>query len=240
MLASGRFSLVLLTAFGRDTTIRSEDQTQSAGKKRSMKDTLVALGKESKSLSFWLHLTSRSMLMVFASFLLFVPSLMSQVYQAGSSLAAQTGSIYALGCLVAVTVGCPLYTRLHNRGRIIMNAILLTGAIASSLAQLAHVSGIATLSIPVSMMSFFFWGLSFSVPFYIPPSLYALSRGGKKSSATIADSFDIGGFALLALFNGYVASIAQASKSAWIGTFQITTGCAAISLLSLTLALLRE
>jgi hypothetical protein len=34
----------------------------------------------------------------------------------------------------------------------------------------------------------------------IPPSLYALSRGGTESSATIADVFDIGGFALLAAF----------------------------------------
>ena len=32
----------------------------------------------------------------------------------------------------------------------------------------------------------------------------ALERGGVQSSATIADVFDIGGFALLALFNGYV------------------------------------
>jgi hypothetical protein len=53
----------------------------------------------------------------------------------------------------------------------------------------------------------FLWGFSFAVPFYIPPSMFALARGRKESSATISDVFDVVGFIMLALFNGYVASI---------------------------------
>jgi hypothetical protein len=74
----------------------------------------------------------------------------------------------------------------------------------------------------------------------VPPSLYALARGGAKSSATIADVFDIGGFGLLAAFNGYVAGIEHAVKVAWVPTFQITTLCSLLSLLSLSVAVLRE
>ena len=75
----------------------------------------------------------------------------------------------------------------------------------------------------------------------VPPSLYALSRGGVQSSATIADVFDIGGFSLLALFNGYVAGLVHPQqRAAWIPTFQITTACSVASLISLTLAILRQ
>ena len=52
--------------------------------------------------------------------------------------------------------------------------------------------------------------------------------------------FDIGGFGLLAIFNGYVASIQHANVAAWIPTFQITTGCSAVALISLTLAILLD
>lgn len=84
------------------------------------------------------------------------------------------------------------------------------------------------------------WGLGFAVPFYIPPSLFALKRGGVESSATIADVFDIGGFALLAAFNGFVAGIDHASKAAWIPVFLQTTIAAAISLASLCVAVWKE
>ena len=56
----------------------------------------------------------------------------------------------------------------------------------------------------------------------------------------IADVFDIGGFALLAGFNGYVASIQHSSPSAWIPTFKMTTACAFLSYIALSLAAWRE
>ena len=83
-------------------------------------------------------------------------------------------------------------------------------------------------------------GFSFAIPFYIPPSLYALSRGGQASSATIADVFDIVGFVLLAIFNGYVASIAHEQPAAWIPTFIVTSGCSLVSFLALSAVVWRE
>jgi hypothetical protein len=74
----------------------------------------------------------------------------------------------------------------------------------------------------------------------VPPSLYALSRGGAQSSATISDIFDFGGFGLLAIFNGYVASIDHVRPKAWIPTFQLTTACAVLSLFAVSFAVILE
>lgn len=206
--------------------------------KPQWKSSIAALQREAKTSTFWLHLLSRSVLMVFASFLLFVPLLMSQAYGTSSSVAAQVGSVYALGCLLSVSLGSNLYARLSRKWKAISVSFLLGMSTISSAAQLGHMTGTWTLSAGASAASLFLWGFSFAIPFYIPPSLYALSKGGIDSSATIADVFDIGGFGLLAIFNGYAASIQHAKIAAWIPTFQITTGCAAIALVSLPLAIL--
>jgi MFS family permease len=205
-------------------------------KKSKMGASLATLRREASTPEFWLHLASRSTLMVFASFLLFVPTLMSQVYGASPAFAAQSGSIYALGCLLSITTISQVYSKLSRKSKIGSIIALLGTATLSSLAQLGHVAGVWHLSATASAAFLFLWGFAFSVPFYIPPSLYALSRGGTESSATIADVFDIGGFTLLAAFNGYVAGIAHATPAAWIPTFQITTGCSVIALIALSLA----
>ena len=231
--------IALLTYFGRKTVKNAERNMQGGNEETaSLQSSLRVLRRESRTLEFWLQLLSRSSLMVFASFLLFVPTLMSQVYGSSNAFAAQTGSIYALGCLLSVTFGSQLYSRLPKKKQAFANLLLMGTATFSSLAQLAHVSGAWEISATASAASMFLWGFAFSIPFYIPPSLYALARGGKQSSATIADVFDIGGFALLAVFNGYVASIQHAQAVAWIPTFQITTACSLTSLIALTLAVL--
>ena len=238
--------LSLLTYFGRMTLLKNQsdeatqEDTTTVEKKKSFKASLAILTKEAKTAEFWLHLVSRSCLMVFASFLLFVPMLMNQVYKATSGFASQTGSIYALGCLLSVSGGSQIYSKLPKRKQALANGLLLGLATLSSLAQLAHVSGVWTMTTKMSALFLFLWGFAFSIPFYIPPSLYALKKGGKESSATIADVFDIGGFGLLALFNGYVASIDHAVLSSWIPTFQITSACSVVSLISLVLAALLQ
>ena len=165
---------------------------------------------------------------------------MSQVYGASNAFAAQVGSIYALGCLLSVTLGSSKFSKLKRGKQALAGFLLLAAATFSSVAQLAHVSGVWNISAKAGAALMFLWGFAFSIPFYIPPSLYALRKGGKESSATIADVFDIGGFGLLALFNGYVASIDHAVLSSWIPTFQITSACSLVSLISLVLAVLLQ
>jgi sugar phosphate permease len=189
---------------------------------------------------FWLHLVSRSCLMVFASFLLFVPTLMSQVYGYSNAGSAQVASLYSLGCLVSVSFGSPMYSSLSKTNKVLAISSLLGLATACSVLQLAHVSSWITLSPIVGAISMFVWGFAFSIPFYLPPSLYALERGGSQGSATICDGFDFFGFALLAVFNGYVASIRHAQPADWIGCFQITTWCSLIPLLAQPLAVMLQ
>jgi MFS family permease len=231
--------LSLLSHFG-GRTLNQKTTKLHIEERPSIKSSLVTLRREASTPVFWLHATSRSALMVFASFLLFVPTLMSQVYGSSNAFAAQTGSIYALGCLLSVTTGSQLYSRLPKKSQALAVFGLLGTATLSSLAQLAHVAGVWSISASTSAAFMFLWGWAFAIPFYIPPSLYALSRGGVRSSATIADVFDIGGFASLALFNGYVASIQHARAAAWIPTFLITTACSLTSLISLTMAVLLQ
>jgi MFS family permease len=190
--------IALLSYCERDTNLAvSEDTSGIKGKKKltleqirsktSMKDSLATLRREAAKPEFWLHLLSRSVLMVYASFLLFVPTLMSKVYGATPSFAAQVGSIYALGCLLSVTLGSNLYANLRRNQKISAVVSLLGMSTASSIAQLGHMQGLWQLSQNISAALLFLWGFSFAIPFYIPPSLYALARGGMKSSATIAD-----------------------------------------------------
>ena len=71
--------------------------------------------------------------------------------------------------------------------------------------------------------------------------MFALKNGGKVGSATIADAFDVCGFGLLALFNGYVARILDVkSKSAWIPVFSLMIGGSAIAMTSLFWAITLE
>mmetsp|Transcript_14503 Transcript_14503/g.24021 ORF Transcript_14503/g.24021 Transcript_14503/m.24021 type:complete len:504 (-) Transcript_14503:40-1551(-) len=240
-------SIALLAYFGRikpetvgEATVTSEKDALRSQPASTVKSSLATLRKEAATPEFWLHLISRSSLMVFGSFLLFVPTLMSQVYGFSNSQAAQVGSVLAIGCLVSVTTCSQLYATLTKRNKIIGAVSMCSLATLCSLAQLAHASGIITLTAGLSTLSMFLWGFAFAVPFYIPPSMFALARGGKESSATISDVFDIAGFGLLAVFNGYVASIQHNSVAAWIPTFQVLTGCSIASLVSLSLAIFFE
>jgi sugar phosphate permease len=203
------------------------------------RDSLAILQREATTPEFWLHLVSRSCLMVFASFLLFVPTLMNQVYGCSNAVAAQVASAYSLGCLLSVSLGSRLYAALPTtKQQIGMMTSLLALATVASLSQLGHATGIAPLSWTLATLSMFVWGFAFSLPFYLPPSLYALARGGRQCSASIADSFDFFGFALLAWFNKYVASIGQHSNpSSWVGCFKLTTACALVAMVAQSFAI---
>jgi len=180
--------------------------------------------------------------MVFASFLLFVPTLMNQVYGCSNAVAAQVAAAYSMGCLLAVSFGSGLYSRLESaRSKIAALVALLSLATGASLLQLAHVSGVRgfSLSWKASTLSMFVWGFAFSLPFYLPSSLYAMAKGGREGSASIADCFDVFGFGLLAWFNRLVASISaghSSDPSAWIGCFGVTTVCSLAAMVTQSLA----
>lgn len=214
------------------TVVNVNDMCQTP---TSILGSLRVLRIEAMQLPFWLHLVSRSLLMVFASFLMFVPSLMYNCFGLSSSEAARTGSLYALGCLLSVSVGSKRYAGLGKRGKISANVALLGSATLSALLLLGHVSGFVKLPGSIGMCLMFLWGVSFAIPFYIPPSIFALEKGGKESSATIADCFDFFGFLCLAGFNGYVAGIKQSVLVNWRKTFCMLALCPLVSMVSLVM-----
>lgn len=73
-----------------------------------------------------------------------------------------------------------------------------------------------------------------AIPFYLPSSMFALKRGGKDGSATIADAFDTCGFGLLAIFNAYVARVLDVkTKRAWLPVFLWMLSLSASSIVTL-------
>ena len=231
------------------TTVATTTVTGTWKTPNILSAVMNVLRHEARNIDFWFHLINRSMLMIYGSFLLFVPTYMTQIFHTTNAYGAQIGSLYALGCLGSVTTLSKYYPTLMKRTKLwCITMLLFFGAAGSSLLQLAHVSGYIHLSTFLSSILLFTWGFSFAVPFYIPPSLYALSRGGtttkesssRSSTATITDIFDIGGFTLLAMFNGYVTGIQHSQLSAWIPTFAITTSCAMVSYLALFITTWRE
>ena len=232
----------VLSAKGEGESANEEGSTSPVKGSPRFRDSLAILRREANTPEFWLHLVSRSCLMVFASFLLFVPTLMNQVYGCSNAVAAQVASAYSMGCLVSVSLGSRLYSALPTaKQKITAMASLLALATMASLAQLGHATGIAPLSWTLSTLSMFIWGFSFSLPFYLPPSLYALARGGRECSASIADCFDFFGFSLLAWFNKYVASIGQNSNaSSWAGCFRLTTACSLVAMVAQSFAIFLE
>jgi hypothetical protein len=206
----------------------------------SMKDSIRLLKKEMQKVPFWMHLISRSCLMVVASFLLFVPSYMTNAFGMSNSSAARVGSLYALGSLLSVSIGAKRFSSSRTRTKLATTFSLLGSLLLCSLLHLAFLSGMLPVSPVGGAVSMFVWGLSFSIPFYIPPSMYALRQGGRESSATIADAFDLVGFMILSWFNGFVASRQQDILSSWIPTFAILTICSISSLVSLSVALISD
>ena len=186
--------VILLTYF-RPKKLGEDQPTKD---QPSIRASLGILRREIGCIDFWLHLVNRSVLMVFASFLLFVPTLLHQVYQTSSSAASQVAAVYALGCLLSLTFGSQAFAKLSTRkSKLATLSVVLGAAIASSLGQLGHVSGWWVLSPATSAISLFMWGMSFAIPFYLPPSLYALAKGGKQSSATVSDEVELWGFSVL-------------------------------------------
>ena len=233
------------TAATTATANPTSSSSSSSNSSSSSLSSISILKKEMKTIEFWLHLISRSCLMVFASFLLFVPTLMNQLYDCSSAISAQVASIYSFGCLLAVSFGSKTFSNLSSsstsssspKKQILAIISLLSLATLASYVQLANAIGIISLTKVMSTISMFLWGFAFSLPFYLPSSLYALERGGRNGSATISDCFDFFGFGALAFFNKYVTSIQQHSvPSSWIGCFTITTSCSIIALMTQSLA----
>lgn len=219
------------------------------------KASLAVLRQQVHTLEFWLHLVSRSIAMVLVSFLLFVPSYMSTCYEMTSAASARVGSMFALGCLLSVsTLAEKTYPsadaesrtsrQLARRKACAMVAFLSLAATCLAL-QASFLHNLIRLSPFLGTLLMFLLGFSLAIPFYLPSSMFALKRGGKDGSATIADAFDVCGFGILAFFNGFVARVLDAGghggsaerllarKRAWLPVFSWMLGGTVVAMVAL-------
>ena len=276
--ASGAIQLVpllMLTYFGEKngsnnakqiidghSTIEQPDRIKKESK---LKISLDILRKQSRTVEFWLHLLSRSIIMVLVSFLLFIPTYMTQCFQMSSASSARVGSVFALGCLLSVSVlaeksypssshiatSSAPYAKppapsvpIYKTKAYCMLTFLAFSTVSLAL-QTAFLRNLLPISSTVGTLLMFLWGFSLAIPFYLPSSMFALKRGGTEGSATIADAFDVCGFGLLAVFNGFVARILDVSgevgikgvlssrKQAWLPVFQWMLSGSLVAMLSL-------
>jgi len=269
--ASGAIQLVplgMLTYFGRkgrdDLAIQVESNNAEQTTTRS--SPMVSLGilrRQASKPEFWLHLISRTITMVLVSFLLFIPTFMAQCYEMSTASAARVGSMFALGCLASVsTLAAETYpssdsaqiqsllqsnndqslSPIYKRKACFMAMFLALSTGCLSM-QMLYLNNIINLSSTLGSILIFLWGFSLAIPFYLPSSMFSLKRGGKEGAATIADAFDVSGFGLLAVFNGFVArvigvkgdlnSMLVLRKKAWIPVFSLMLGGSIVAMFSL-------
>jgi hypothetical protein len=258
----------MLTYFGRRG--RSNIATRQLERNKNIENpttrssllSLKILRREAGKAEFWLHLLSRTITMVLVSFLLFIPTFMSQCYEMSSASAARVGSMFALGCLLSVsTLAAKTYPSTNisrtqsysNRKqsmipiykqKAIFMAIFLALSTGCLTLQWLFLKNIIKLSSELGSMIMLVWGFSLAIPFYLPSSMFSLKRGGNEGSATIADAFDVCGFGLLAVFNGFVAriigvkggnpsSVLLHHKQAWIPVFSLMLCGSLASMLTL-------
>ena len=214
----------------------------------TMTKSLLILAREARTREFWLHLITRTIMMVLISFLLFIPTFMNQCYNLSVASATRVGSFFALGCFTSVTTlsskAYPASSTLVGYKRKSWAMLGLLGLSTAILSlQYFFLLGLIDLSQITGSFLMFLWGFSLSIPFYIPGNMFALKRGGEEGSATIADAFDACGFGLLAIFNSYVAQVLNAAgnrKAAWSPVFLWMLGGSAVSMLSIFFAVSME
>ena len=184
------FPLLLLQYFGNSVKQPMElTKNLSINRKESSNErgTFYVLFQEMRTIEFWLILISRSALMIFGNFLLFVPAFMTHGYSLSYSLSSKVASLYAVGCLTSVALFSRFYNDLNAFKQIALVALLCAISCLCAFSQLLHSLQTTTFSPMLGSVIMILWGFSFSVPFYLPPALFALKRGGKESAATIGE-----------------------------------------------------
>jgi MFS family permease len=188
--------LILLFSFQKNNNNMSSSLSQESlehlpiDSSKNVPSPFQCLWKECQTWAFWCQLVNRSVLILIASFLLFVPSYMTCCFPLSTSSAARVGSVYALGCLLALSPKMNQWIRrikLSSKptwNNILVMNTFLTCLLGCCLLQLGHVSKRIILPTWLGVGSMFLWGFSFAIPFYIPSSVYALARGGTRASAT--------------------------------------------------------
>lgn len=163
--------LFVLSYFGADgwrksdSIVDNDKQYKKGTQKTTLKQSMAILRYQSCTPEFWLHLLSRSLLMVLVSFLLFIPSFMAECYNMSHASSARVGSIFALGCLLSVsTLAKRTYPFTQSTSSVRRKAYsmfgLLTIASLCSLIQIAFLQDFIQLAPVLGTFIMFIFGFS--------------------------------------------------------------------------------
>ena len=130
--------------------------------------------------------------MVSAQFSNYLSAFVRASFGLSPGAAAHMTSAFHLGCLIATTAGARAYAKLPPRSRRLFLAGALALTTACPAALLAHAGGVRTLSAGVVRVVLFAWGLAACVPFYIPPTAFALRFGGARHASLVTNLVDSG------------------------------------------------
>lgn len=151
---------------GNSISIVNDDKQNKHAPISTMKHSIGILFQQSRTPEFWLHLVSRSLLMILVSFLLFIPSFMSECYDMSHASSARVGSIFALGCLLSVST---LAEKTYPSGSQSISSIrrkkistigFLSTASVCSIVQIAFLQGSLLVTPIVGSLFMFLFGFS--------------------------------------------------------------------------------
>jgi MFS family permease len=200
----------------------------------SLRHSFSALSAAARTGQFWLYFIPRSLLMVYSSFLLFLPLYLSTAHPSISPRAASlVCSLYSLGSIASLRLLSGSFSSLPPRARARRAAALLAVATIVPLVLASPLAG--SLSAPIVGGLFFLYGFSFSLPFYVPPTLYVMNS---PSPASLDNAFDLAGFLFLSGANAFAATVG--GRGEWRAIFLALGAIGAVSCVSMTAALARE
>ncbi|GMH70151.1 hypothetical protein TrLO_g439 [Triparma laevis f. longispina] len=189
--------------------------------------------KTASTLNFFLFTVTRTLLLIFGSFVLFVPSYLASFEHLPKSLPA--GSFYSLGCIAGIMASSRKWSKWSREKRkwVAGGSCILSFLSAISLLYPPFINPYSVLLI------MFLWGSSFVTPFYLPPTIYVLKVGKKQGTVgTLDNLFDLWSFLALAVFNSRVANCV--GGGGWDKVIMGLAGSALVSGLCVFTAIHRE
>ena len=169
----------------------------------------VALGHFFSSKQFWLITGSLMGLTILWDFLLMVPLYLRDTLGMSVSGASMASSAFPFGSLFSVLVGGFVFDKLSRRATAwLMGALLSIAATCILTFYLMPGLGLSeNLSVNLSMVLLFTFGLCVSPCYYIPMSVFSIEFGGPHSGFLVAllDAIAFGATAIFYFFTGEIA-----------------------------------
>ena len=189
---------------------------------------------------FWLICASvmcTTMLMALVSF---TGLYLAQSFEVSAGKAATAGTVFPLGCLIAVLLVGFIYDRLTRKQRIyFMGASLAIGCLCiAGLIWITEAPYDSTLRFSVALALILLVGVCVAPAYYLPMSVFSIEFGGLRSGVLVG-FIDATGYAAEAVFMPYAGRLAD-QPGGWTHFMWLLFVIACVGLVSTTMFLYRD